>query len=169
MQPEWENISNFENGFALVRHQGKQGLINEAGEFLIELEDSIEIWGLGNDEIRISRRGEHEIFDPGTRTYRTVDVDADRFKYFFEEGLSVARKGNKDGYIDESGAWVIPPRFHRAEPFRGPLAVVKQPVSTNLHEIGYINRNGEVVWSVTLGGFLWLESTINPDGLRQSE
>jgi len=81
----------------------------------------------------------------------------------------VARKGIKDGYIDRSGGWVIEPRFHKAEPFRGPLAVVKQPVTTDLVEIGYINRAGDAVYRVTLGGFVWPEHLVDPAGIARRQ
>lgn len=114
LAPEWEDIDNFINGRALVRHKGKQGVIDESGRFVIALNPDLYIWGIRDEEIGFSRDGVHGYFDRGGRLLRTFTVDADRFGSF-RDGLSVARKGIKDGYIDKSGAWVIEPWFHRRE------------------------------------------------------
>jgi hypothetical protein len=164
LEPEWEDIHNFINGLALVRHKGKQGLIDESGRFVVPLQKDIAFWGLGEDQVGFSRGQEHGYFDREGRVVQTFRVDADHFGTFVD-GLAVARRGIKDGYIDRSGAWVIEPRFHRAEPFRGPLAVVQVPVSTDLVEIGYISRRGEAVYGIRLGGFLWLEHSVDPAGI----
>jgi hypothetical protein len=166
LEPEWEDIRNFVNGMALVRHKGEQGLIDESGRFVVPLQKDIAFWGLGEDPVGFSRGQEHGYFDREGGVVETFTVDADHFSTFVE-GLAVARRGSKDGYIDRSGAWVIEPRFHRAGPFRGPLAVVQVPVSTDLVEIGYVDRRGEAVFAITLGGFLWMEPTIDPAGIRR--
>ena len=166
LEPEWEVIQNFRGGIALVRHKGKKGLINESGKFIVELEKGLDLWDVAEEEIGFSRGGEHGFFNRDGRVLRTFKVDADHFG-FFQEGLAVARKGVKDGYIDKSGSWVIEPRFHKAEPFHGPLAVVAQPVSTALVEIGYIDRESEAVYKITLGGFIWPEHLVNPSGIGQ--
>jgi hypothetical protein len=166
LEPEWENINNFINGRALVRHDGKMGVIDESGRFVIALERDRDLWGIGEEEIGFSRGDEHGFFDRDGRLLRTFTVDADWFGSFVD-GLAVARRGIKDGYIDRSGRWVIEPRFHDAEPFRGPLAVVKQPVTTELVEVGYINRAGEAVYRITLGGFVWPEHLVDRAGIAR--
>jgi len=67
----------------------------------------------------------------------------------FSEGLAAVRVGGKWGYIDRSGKMVIPPRFLRAEPFRGGLAVVD--TSQRLFAYWnkgthYIDRVGRRIW-----------------------
>jgi hypothetical protein len=168
LAPEWEDINNFINGRALVRHDGRMGVIDESGGFVVELEREIRLWGVGEEEIGFSRGDQHGYFGRDGRVLRTFTVDADRFGSFVD-GLAVARNGIKDGYIDRSGGWVIEPRFHKAEPFRGPLAVVKQPVTTDLVEIGYINRAGEAVYRVKLGGFVWPEHLVDPAGIARPQ
>jgi hypothetical protein len=167
LEPEWEDIGNFMNGRALVRHRGKKGVIDESGRFVIPLQADLDIWGVGEEEIGFSRGNQHGFFDRDGTVVRTFTVDADRFGSF-QEGLAVARRGIKDGYIDTSGTWVIQPRFHRAEPFSGPLAVVQQPVGTDLVEIGYINRQGEALYRTTLSGFAWPERLVDPAGIGGS-
>lgn len=62
------------------------------------------------------------------------------------EGLIVAEVKQEDGstrsgFIDFTGAWVIPPRFDMAFPFSEGLAEVRAAD----HQWGYINHQGEVV------------------------
>lgn len=146
--------------------RGRGGLIDESGELIVALERDLNLRGIGEEEIGFSRGDGHGFISRDGRALRTFKVDA-RHYGCFEEGLAVARKGNKDGYIDESGGWVIEPRFHDAEPFRGPPAVTAQPVSAELVEIGYIDREGEAVYRITLGGFLWMEQTVGPRGIAK--
>ena len=49
-------------------------------------------------------------------------------KYDFSEGVTVAEQQStgKYGYVDQSGVWVIPPQFDRAEPFENGYALVSQ-------------------------------------------
>jgi hypothetical protein len=47
------------------------------------------------------------------------------------------------GYINASGAWVIPPQFQNAFRFSGELARVKLKTGY----FGYVNRRGKIVWT----------------------
>ncbi|MDT4954445.1 MAG: hypothetical protein QOJ02_2583 [Acidobacteriota bacterium] len=61
----------------------------------------------------------------------------------FHEGLACASVKGKWGYVDTSGAWVIPPTFSHAEDFWHGLARVAWKDAA---QYGYINKKGEVVW-----------------------
>lgn len=164
VNPEYEDIDNFSNGHALVRHKGRKGVIDESGRFIVPLQKDLDVWGARDDQIGFSRGRENGFFDHDGKVVRAFRVDADWFGSF-REGLAVAHRGRKDGYVDESGAWVIAPRFYSAEPFHGPLAVVRQPVATDLVEIGYINRQGDVIYRTTLSGFEWSKRLVDPAGI----
>jgi WG repeat protein len=54
------------------------------------------------------------------------------------------RRGLRYGYIDPSGALVIPDRFDGGEPFRGGLARVRVEGRE-----GYVDAAGDLVWEPT--------------------
>ncbi|MBC7391157.1 MAG: WG repeat-containing protein [Opitutaceae bacterium] len=67
------------------------------------------------------------------------------------EGIACVRYANSNGnsrygYIDTLGNFLITPRYHYANDFRGPLAGA-QLKSGNILIDGYINKKGTFVWS----------------------
>jgi len=60
----------------------------------------------------------------------------------FHEGLATACVKQKCGYIDTSGAWVIPAIFMHARDFWHGLA----GVSWKEGEYGYVDKTGKIVW-----------------------
>jgi hypothetical protein len=57
-----------------------------------------------------------------------------------QEYLAFAKKGDKYGYIDTKGNWVIQPTFKDAKMFSEGLAAVKME-----NEYGYINKSGKFI------------------------
>ena len=76
-----------------------------------------------------------EADDPGTVT--------------FSEGLRSEKSGEKYGFIDTTGRYVITPQFDRADPFIDGLAFVVTRGNGG-EQLGYIDKTGKYVWS--LGG-----------------
>lgn len=76
----------------------------------------------------------------------------------FSEGMAAVEEINtpmsdappvtKFGYIDKTGAYVIPPKFEMAWNFSEGLARVQAG-----REMAFINRRGEVIFTVTNGGW----------------
>lgn len=60
----------------------------------------------------------------------------------FAEGLAAVQVDDKWGFVDTSGAWVIPAQFSYVENFWHGLA----RVAWKDGEYGYVNKKGEVVW-----------------------
>jgi hypothetical protein len=64
----------------------------------------------------------------------------------FSEGLAAVSRDGRWGYIDASGAWVIPPRFAAVEKFSEGLAVVMTgEYSNETTRFGFIDRTGKFV------------------------
>jgi hypothetical protein len=61
----------------------------------------------------------------------------------FHEGLAPVRTNKLYGYIDPTGAWVIPPQFDGAENFSKGLALVYWFLK---NEYGYIDKRGNIIW-----------------------
>lgn len=64
----------------------------------------------------------------------------------FHDGLAKACVKQKCGYVDTSGAWVIPPSFIYARDFRHGLA----SVTWQEGEYGYVDKTGKTIWKNTL-------------------
>jgi hypothetical protein len=64
----------------------------------------------------------------------------------FHDGLARACLNSKCGYVDTSGAWVIPPSFISARDFWHGLA----GVTWKDGEYGYVDKTGKTIWKNTL-------------------
>ena len=62
-----------------------------------------------------------------------------------QEQLLPVIVGGKAGYINESGAIVIPPEFYESHPFSGGFALVRSGIDPHFTDtrLGYINMRGE--------------------------
>jgi hypothetical protein len=60
----------------------------------------------------------------------------------YSEGLAAVKVGDKWGYIDRAGKYIINPQFNGAFPFAGGLAMVV----ISRGKFAYINRAGNYVW-----------------------
>lgn len=121
INPRFEQYSSdFDaKGRAVVRVNGKDGVIDRKGEFVIAP--------------AFSRIVVRNLLSGG----RSV---------IFTDGLAVASQdGQRGGYIDEKGAWVINPQFTQSGWFGdvGLAPAATGPEGTPL--FGYINRKGEFV------------------------
>jgi hypothetical protein len=67
----------------------------------------------------------------------------------FSEGLAAVSRDGRWGYIDTSGAWVIPPQFGAARDFSEGLALVTNALpseySSKTAQFGFIDRTGKFV------------------------
>ncbi len=126
----------FDNGFLIVKHNGKWGYIDRTGKMAIEAKYSFVnnfSEGLaavmpGNLYGYINTAGEM-VIEP-------------RFEQAekFSEGLAAVRWADSFGYIDQTGSYKISSRYERAEEFSEGLAAVKLN-----GKWGYINKSGEMV------------------------
>jgi hypothetical protein len=72
-------------------------------------------------------------------------IDRDIGRVTFSEGLASVRIGDKSGYIDLSGQFVINPQFDLAFPFIDGLALVAKGRGSDA-ELGWIDKAGNYVW-----------------------
>lgn len=163
VEPVWDDIRHFEAGRAVVIRKNQQGLIDDTGRLVIEPEKDLRLYCCKEGLVGFWRNGVEGFFDLDGNTLFEMEADAVRW---ISEGLIVVRDEGKDGYVDRNGRWVIPPRFHKAGAFNGPLAVVQQPVSRTTKEFGYVNRQGEVVYKTRVSGFEYPEHLVVPRGLE---
>jgi hypothetical protein len=134
-------VGHFSEGRAFVElGKEKLGYLKPDGELAFTLED-VDISGprhFSEGLVRVeSADGEIRFHDADGKLVLSL---GEVFARSFQEGLAVARKDRKWGYIDRTGEFVIAPTYSFAEGFRGGLAIVHDK------EAGpkYINPEGEI-------------------------
>jgi hypothetical protein len=140
LSPEFEYASDFRNGKAIISRQGKYGVIDSTGNFLIKPEYSLISW----------------LPDAGDRFFCLIQYDTlnglidVKGKLLLEpvwdktgesgDGLVAVMKNGKWGYTDLSGKVVIEPLFQAAKGFSEGLAAVKMD-----YKWGFINMTGQFI------------------------
>lgn len=155
-------FANFCEGLCAVRVGDKWGYIDKSGEFVIPLKfDNAGNFSEGLACVRsgtkygyINRSGEIKIpmnFDfPGrVETSSNSNPDWDFTGVLIEplefcDGLAVAIKDGKYGFINENGSYVVEPSYLRADPFfegRSSVSRLGDPISGRT----FIDKSGKLV------------------------
>ena len=139
----------FSEGLAAVYVGDKWGYIDKTGKFVIppkfkqRFPPSLFHEGLAQVEIQ---EGTHSFIDKTGELVKALKFIEERT--VFSDGLAKVSKGDKIGYVDKTGRWVIQPRFDEAKDFKEGLALVKVPVKvddTVTSKFGFIDKTGKVV------------------------
>lgn len=142
----------FSNNIAVISKDGKYGLVNKVGEFVVEpIYDYIDNFHDGMCAFFIQDLGETvKIGYFNTKGEVAIEpFPADlalnsgySYDYNFYNGIAMYRqpKTYKYGYINKNGEFIIEPVYDWAEPFKGNLAPV-----TKGDKFGYINTSGTLV------------------------
>lgn len=137
-------LPNFSDGLAVYRDKNKYGYINKNG--IVEIAasfDRAESFSEGLALVRLNgnvgylrKNGQFGIeprFENGQK---------------FSNGLASVQVNEKWGYIDPLGKMQILPEYDSAEPFKDGLAKVSKHDEDNGYTIiGYLNKNGKLVYS----------------------
>lgn len=145
---------DFQEGLAAARKDGRWGFIDRSGKFAIEPTYKF-AWGFcdGLAIVRTEDSGPQYLNHQGEVAVPTKGIDD---LHNFSEGLALVREAESGryGYIDRTGAWVVPAKWDdpktSASLFRGGLAAVgvaSQDGRGNrvLHRL-FINHAGEVIF-----------------------
>lgn len=141
IEPQFKGTGYFSAGLAWARAKNKDiGYINKNGEWVIDPQfkgawdfDSIS----GMAKVRL---GNHKRYvDTKGNIYDFENINS-RLLYGFSEGLAVAVKGDKYGYIDNTGQWVIQPHYSDARSFRNGFAA-----ANSKNRWGIIDKEGNWV------------------------
>lgn len=137
VEPKYDEITPFKNGFAMVRIGNFWGMINRKGKEVISCMH--EYLGTPN-EGRIEFKKNDKIGFLNTEGKVVIKPEYDRAIPFSEGKAAVFRQGLW-GYIDTLGNTVIPFSYTNAKPFRDSLA----PVQKDFRKYGYINVKNQPV------------------------
>jgi hypothetical protein len=130
INPQFDFVENFSEGLAFVEVSNRIGYIDKTGKYII------------NPQFE---------FDSGHELLNWVFVgssaDNHKSKYDFSEGLAVVGDGDKLGYINKKGSYVIKPQFSDSAPFSNGYARVKIYINKyrGSREWNYIDKTGKFV------------------------
>jgi len=154
---KFKEAEGFHNGLAAVEDADGFGYINKTGAFAFPTRFSL-AWSFSEGLGRVE-----------TKDGKMICIDAHGAKVFewpphvtwaepFSEGLAATAiqgkgpQGRIYGFIDHTGAYVLPPQYLGAEPFSNGLSKVLAG-----EESGYIDKTGHFVWKQNIGA---LEKTL---------
>ncbi len=135
VEPQFDGAWEFHEGLAAVKEEWARGYIDHTGAFVISprfqyagpftdgkaLVQLDGLWGYVRPDGSWAEEPHEVAKNPVASVPESGVPSADPV---FSEGMAVAMKGKKYGYIDESGAFVIKPVFKQAKPFSEGLAPV---------------------------------------------
>lgn len=131
--------SNGEYVLSSAKLNGKYGIINENGEFVVEPRFDYAEWFSDNGLFEVQINGKYGYIDE-SGNYVTKPKFGET-GIFSKNGLANVKSGGMWGYIDESGEFVIEPWFDHASFFgKNGFAKVREN-----GEWGFINEFGEFV------------------------
>ncbi|GIO56954.1 WG repeat-containing protein [Paenibacillus cineris] len=140
--PRYDHAMPFSNGAAVVYVNGKYGYIDKNGNYLLTPQFSM-AQPFSEGLAFVERNGAtFYINKKGTKVIQGIRAGG-----LFKGGLAPASQGQRYGYINTSGRFVIKSKFYWADDFKGELAVISLLVPNSREEIrGYVNRSGAIVW-----------------------
>ena len=152
----FDSVNDFHEGVAIINMGGEQdelgyptggqwGLINSAGKFVIEPSPARLFDAEGGAVAAKTEKGSG-YYDTSGRPISTFDFEG---VGSFSEGLGLATRGGRTGYLNKSGAWAIKPTFESAFEFtNGFAAFAEKPYPER--RWGFIDKSGSVVIPPTL-------------------
>lgn len=155
-------FKNFSDGLCAVRIGNKWGYIDKTGELAIPLKydgagtfsEGLACVKLGTKYGYIDKTGKEVIslqFDFPGHVQQNDNPDWDFTmaildNYMFSDGLALARRGDKFGYVDKTGKIAIEPIYTMAQPFFEGYAQVDKPgeIPSILGRV-FIDKTGKAI------------------------
>jgi len=131
------------------------GFIDPTGRVVIPLTfKSVSVFSDGR-ALAEQQDGQRAILDKTGQVIRVVSSFEVPGK--FHDGLALAKKGDRTGFIDAQGSWAIPARFVGASDFSHGVALVQ----LSDKEYGYIDKQGKLIWQAktTVPPIVFIPST----------
>jgi hypothetical protein len=146
---------NFSEDLAAARQYGRWGYIDRSGEFVIEPQFYRASAFSGGRAVVEREWGEYAIIDSSGEVLRELDyndvfplseeraaVSVGGWDTWLEQGGDPLDVEGWFGYIDETGALVIPTQYENAANFYGGLAQIEDENG----KMGYIDLDGNYIW-----------------------
>ena len=144
IEPKYDEVFDFNEGFAAVKQGKLIGYINKNGEMVIEPRFN-RAWEFRNGLALVTY--DYHIGSPKKGFIDTQGNIVIKVDYYnvrpFSDDLAMVQKGHKCGYINRKGELAIPTKFKRANDFNNGLAPVTLEIPGQPDTLGYINKIGE--------------------------
>jgi hypothetical protein len=134
--PVYSEATNFEEGVAIIKKEGKWGAVDRKGKFIIPLKFSM-MYPFNEGLSVVSVDQKWGFVDPAGKTRIPF---AFSMAASFNKGMAPVKQGSKYGYINPKGQFVFTMRFDNARPFADDYAAVQLN-----NKWGLINRKGVLV------------------------
>ena len=136
VEPKYDMIKSFENGYARVKNGGRWGIIDKTGKVVVEIIYD-EVGNFHKNTTWVKNGTAFGLVIAGK--FKAVE-GAEKIWDFHSQDFTYAKKNGKIGFIDLKGNWAIEPKFDKARAFSKNLA----PVCVG-SKWGYINTKGTIV------------------------
>jgi len=137
IDPLYDDVGFFSEGFANVNKDGKWGFIDHSGNYVIEPIYKA-AWAFQEGKARVSPfSGPDHYITPSGKIIKSEKWSA---ADDFSQGLAKVKVGNTFGYIDTTGHLVLPAIYSRAWGFKHGLAIVSID-----EKLGVINAKGSEI------------------------
>jgi hypothetical protein len=138
IQPLYDFVSPFSDGFFMVTKEGKHGFVDEKGREPFPLTDSVECYRDFSEGLAGFRKnGKYGFVD---RTGKAVIPEQFEFAELFHEGLAAVRnERDLHGFIDKAGRVVIPFQYPAVTGFRKGYAMFG-----DFKTFGLMDKEGKV-------------------------
>jgi hypothetical protein len=135
INPQFDDVSFFSEGFAAVQQNNKGGFIDKTGKIVIN--PQFKYVNNFSEGKAVFNNGKQTGFIDTKGNY-IINPQFDEAEPF-SEGMSCIRSGKGYGYITKDGKIEINPQFDDASLFSSGLAAIKQG-----GKYGYINKKGKI-------------------------
>ena len=149
---KYDDVWNFSEGLAVVKLDGKWGMINEKGEEVVPCKYDLIVWRNGNDVMEVVLDGKWGLLDKEGREVMPCKYEYTSGLY---DGLMIVENDFKYGVVNSKGEEVVPLKYERIEDFYKGVAIVArggvwEKSDDDIYELegakyGFINEKGEEV------------------------
>ncbi|MBX9850781.1 MAG: WG repeat-containing protein [Cytophagaceae bacterium] len=136
IEPQFDDIGEFSQGFAKARMHGRWGFISPSADTLTDFKfDETKNFTEGLAAVKVKSKWGYINLEGDMAISPQFDFAGD-----FHGGLAMVKVKGKIGYIDQSGKIIIETKYLKGTDFYGNLAAVKKK-----RKFGLINKEGKWV------------------------
>jgi hypothetical protein len=138
VQPQYDSVFNYQNGYAAVKRNGKLGFVNKEGKVVIPIVYD-NVGAFRNGMVVVYNKGKYGVIDSLNKIILPLSYDAPP-SYDSADGFFIVKKDGKFGFVDKNNRLIIPVKYQSASHFSNGLARVESG-----YQYGYINKSNKAV------------------------
>ena len=138
LEPQFESARFLGDSLAIVRKDGKYGVVDASGKLVIPTQYDDTGWLFSEGLLPVSVGGKFGFIDAAGKS--VIEPQYDAVGGFTPEGLCPVKVGDRWGFIDRTNKMVIPPQYDTAVCFCEDRAAVKVG-----DQWGFIDKAGKAI------------------------